>query len=129
MRIRGLGIALLIFATPAFAGPGSFGAIAYDEVNDNVYVMTDLDTKDGAIAKVLAKCETENSHCQTPLWFTNGCGALARASNVSWGTGYGENQAQAANWAMRVCAQHGGRDCKVKVVMCSPGGSGYIPSK
>ena len=118
--------AILMSAGAASADTGPYGAIAYAEASDNVYVVTDHDTQEAATAAALADCQKENKSCTIPLWFMNACGAFARASDGSWGTGWGETQDLAKDWAIRTCGNYGGKDCRLRVVMCSPGGAGYI---
>jgi Domain of unknown function (DUF4189) len=112
---------VLLAAQTAAAGDGTFGAIVYDPVNDMAYAVTDLDTQDDAVAKATADCRKQSESCQVPLWFQNGCGAIERASNGSWGTGWGNSQDVAISWAQKVCTNNGGTDCRLKIVMCSPG--------
>lgn len=125
-RIWGLILATLI-TCPAYAEhDGPFGAIGYSEAHRNSYAQTDFPTRAAAEAAVLADCHKDDpadTTCQAPLWFRNACGAIAKASDGIYGTGWGDTQDIASNWAVRTCRKEGGTDCRMRMVVCSPGGA------
>lgn len=57
--------------------------------------------------------------CETVVWFSDGGGSLARASNGSYGSGWGPTIEAADANALRVCSEDGGKDCHLIVRMLS----------
>jgi Domain of unknown function (DUF4189) len=129
-KIVVLVVLVLVTAFPARAA-GPYGAIAYSREADNAAAVADAPSRAQGVAAALKSCRDETAQspdsCQPAMWFKDACGALAGASDGSWGTGWGQTQQIATNWAFSVCKTQGGQDCKLKVVICSPGGAGYIP--
>jgi len=124
--------ALVMIAGPALAA-GPYGAIAYSPESDNSAAVADQPTQEDAESAALKSCRDETKanpdSCQSALWFKNACGALAKdATSSAWGTGWGDTQKIATDWAIKVCQQYGGTDCKLTVAVCSPGGAATIPS-
>jgi hypothetical protein len=123
---------MVLISVPARA-EGSYGAIAYSPESDNSAAAADKATQREAEDEALKSCRDETKSnpdsCQSALWFKDACGALAKDSKGSaWGTGWGDTQKIATNWALNVCRQFGGSDCKLVVSICSPGGASTIPN-
>jgi len=123
---------IVMFVGPALA-EGPYGAIAYSPEFDNSAAVADQPTEQAAEDAALKSCRDETKSkpdsCQVPLWFKSACGALARDANSdSWGTGWGGTQKIATSWAIKTCQQYGGKECKLKVAVCSPGGAATIPN-
>ena len=130
-RLLALIAVIILAAGPAWA-EGSFGAIAYSPAADNSAAATDKPNRDEAEQAALASCrkatKSNPDSCQSAIWFKNACGALAKdKKSTAWGTGWGDTQKIATNWAVGVCKQYGGTDCKLVVSACSPGGAATIP--
>jgi len=123
---------LTLIALPAAAAQeGPFGAIAYSTTYRNSYIVTDYQTQAEAEAAALKSCRDDTKNdpsCAVALWFKDACGALAKASDGSWGTGWGSSQDLASRYAVETCRDYGGTDCKMKIVACSPGGAMTIPA-
>ncbi len=125
-------IAVLFMTSGSAMAQGSYGAIAYSPAADNSAAAADKATRAEAEAAALKSCRDETRSnpdlCQSALWFKDACGALARDTKSSaWGTGWGDTQKIATNWAIGVCQQFGGTNCKLVVSACSPGGASTIP--
>lgn len=129
MRIFTLtAIAVAAFAAEARAAD-SFGAIAYSQASDNLAIAYGHDSQADAEEHARASCAKDTadaSTCQVALWFQNACGAFAKADDGSWGTGWGDSIPLAEQWARDTCQQHTQQACKVEVVICTPGGEGYV---
>lgn len=69
-----------------------------------------------AISAAQAGCHGECIEIRT---FYNTCGAIAVASNGSWGFGWSGSRGGAESNAMNYCRQ-GGYNCQIKVWSCSP---------
>ena len=124
--------ALLMVAGPAMAA-GPYGAIAYSPESDNSAAVADKPSRQEAEDAALKSCRDETKSnpgsCQSALWFKNTCGALAKdAKSSAWGTGWGDTQKIATSYAISTCQRYGGKECKLKVVICSPGGAATIPN-
>ena len=126
-------IATLIMVAGPVLAAGPYGAIAYSPDLDNSAAVADQPTQQSAEDAALKSCRDETKSnpdsCQSALWFKGACGALAKdAGGSAWGTGWGGTQKIATTWAIKVCQQYGGKDCQLKVAVCSPGGAATIPN-
>lgn len=131
LRRSALVAVLFMISGPAVAEE-SYGAIAYSPEADNSAAAADKATRAEAEAAALKSCreatKSNPDSCQSALWFKDACGALVRdAKGSAWGTGWGDTQKIATNWASGVCQQFGGSYCKLVVAVCSPGGASTIP--
>lgn len=125
-------IIFLFLVSGRVMAEGSYGAIAYSPESDNAAAAGDKATQKEAEEVALNSCrnatKSNPDSCQSALWFKDSCGALARdAKGTAWGTGWGDSQQIASDWAINVCRQFGGSDCKLVVAICSPGGASTIP--
>jgi len=119
-------------ALPALADDrdAPWGAIAFSTLHDNSYFVSGYPTQGDAEAAALASCregDPDDTTCTIPLSYHNACGAIAEASDKTWGTGWGATQDLAMQWAVKTCRDYGGADCKAQMVVCSPGGALLIP--
>lgn len=126
-------IAVIFLAGGSAMAEGSFGAIAYAPESDNSAGAADKATRAEAESAALKSCrgatKSNPDSCQSALWFKDACGALVRdRKGEAWGTGWGDTQEIATNWAKGVCQQFGGSDCKLVVAICSPGGASIVPN-
>jgi len=94
-----------------------FGAISYSPAT-KTYSSGIAQTKQAAINAALRNCRSASraKDCTVPLWFKNAWGALAVASDGSYGTGWGTNQSLAERFAVETCENYGGADCRVVFV-------------
>ena len=112
---------LVLAATAALAQPvvaDTFGAIAYSQSQKAISYSVNGASRSAAEATAASGCSA--SDCRTALWFKNACGALASASGGAWGTGWGDTQALASQFATESCEQNGGSSCKVRLNVCTP---------
>jgi hypothetical protein len=95
-------------------GRNVYGAISYSPAT-KVYSSGTASSKQAAINAALRNCrrDSEAQDCTVPLWFRNAWGALAVASDGSYGTGWGTSQSLAEKFAVQTCARYGGGDCEV----------------
>ena len=112
---------LVLAATVAMAQPVSadtFGAIAYSPSKKAISYSVNGASRGAAEATARSGCNA--SDCRSALWFKNACGALASASGGAWGTGWGNTQALASQYATETCEKNGGKNCKVRLNVCTP---------
>ncbi|MEE2692260.1 MAG: DUF4189 domain-containing protein [Pseudomonadota bacterium] len=111
---------------------GLFGAVALvlgpDELIGEA-IFRAPSAEDGERAALEACRETAKDkgfpalaeECRASLYFYNACGAVANASNRSWGTGWADSGwRDACKWAETSCRDHGGGDCEGIMYFCSP---------
>ncbi|MBW4642183.1 MAG: DUF4189 domain-containing protein [Goleter apudmare HA4340-LM2] len=91
-----------------------YGAISYSP-STKVYSSGTASSKQAAINAALKNCrrDSESRDCTVPLWFRNAWGALAVASDGSYGSGWGTDQSLAERFAVETCERYGGADCQV----------------
>jgi serine/threonine-protein kinase len=101
-----------------------YGALAYSQKDGALSIVADAQTRKHARELALRICQAKAADpdsCAIMVQFKNGCGALARSSNGSFGTGRGRSQEIAVNWAIKVCQKYGGTDCEPEPAVCAPG--------
>lgn len=114
--------AALLLSTNAFAA--TYGAIGYSAPTDTLTMESECDSQDACEQDVLDSCQKQSSQpdrCQVLVWFRDACGAFAKASNGAYGSGWGTDETIATRYALQVCSQNGGQDCKSNVYVCSTG--------
>jgi murein DD-endopeptidase MepM/ murein hydrolase activator NlpD len=118
LHLLALNILLLLFSpffieTAIGAQTQDFGSFAYSP-STGVAASNIGYTKAEAQAAAELACRSQGGDwdCQAVAWFRNSLGALARASNGSWGWGWGSQGPDADDRAMKSC-QEGGRDCQI----------------
>jgi len=92
----------------------NFGAPAYSPATGAYGAPYDHRSRRRAERVALRICRRYSGGCQAALFFKNGCGALATASNGGWGT----TRRIAYSDARRVC-RNNGRNCKIRVCACT----------
>lgn len=97
-------VALAVQTAPA-AAQDYFGAIAFSTRSGAHGWANDYGSRYGAENAALAQC---GGGCRVVLWFKNTCGALATASDNSYGTGWSGSRRTAEAIAMRNCRERGG---------------------
>jgi len=96
-----------LYGSIAIHGNGNYGNYGYSWNHK---------TSQSAIDGALQACfESTKGKCQTALWFSNGCGALATAP-LSWGSGYGDDKLTAQQNALEKCPSN---YCKIQKVFCT----------
>ena len=109
-------------AGPSRPVPHAFGAIAYSDATGQYAITHHFTTQAEAERNAVGVCNQKagKGDCKILLWFDRACGSIARASNLVSGTGWAENgSAPAERYAMQVCQQGGGADCRVIETVCS----------
>ncbi|TRV42133.1 MAG: DUF4189 domain-containing protein [Microcystis panniformis Mp_MB_F_20051200_S9] len=103
---------------PTALAQNYFGAIAYSEETGYHGYSYDYPTRAIAESRALAECESysRSGDCQVLIWFRNGCGALATASDGSYGSGWGDNRPIAEQYALQSC---GSSECRVIRWVCT----------
>jgi len=124
---------LLCAVTLLYAGPtaaATFGAMGYSAPTDTLTIRSQCGSRQECESGVLKDCRETSSQpdaCQVLLWYRNACGAFAKASDGSYGSGWGTNETIATQWALKTCRQQGGKDCISKVYSCSTGRGRIAP--
>lgn len=124
-RLRSAGLpalAALFFSTSAFAT--TFGAIGYSPSTQTLTLQSQCDSQEECENGVLKSCREQSSDpgsCQVLLWFRDACGAFARSSSGAYGSGWGTDEDIATGYAINVCREHGGTDCRSNTYVCSTG--------
>jgi hypothetical protein len=95
-----------------------FGAIAYSPSAIAHGYAFDYATQAEAEARALAECNSKGQGCQAAIWFRNGCGALAVASDGSWGSDWGADQQSAEQKALALCGKYSS-SCSVVRWVCT----------
>lgn len=101
--------------------PTKFGAIAYSPSQRANGITYDFGDRASAERAALNAC-TERSRakdCRVVIWFSNNCGALATASDGTYGGGYSGNKVGAESRAIQYCRNAGGRDCAIQRSFCT----------
>ncbi|MBV8838723.1 MAG: DUF4189 domain-containing protein [Alphaproteobacteria bacterium] len=96
-------IALAAQGAPA-AAQDNYGAIAFSTGSGAHGWANDYGSRGGAENAALEQC---GGGCRVVLWFKNACGALATASDNSYGTGWSGSRRAAETIAMRNCYARG----------------------
>jgi Domain of unknown function (DUF4189)/Protein of unknown function (DUF3617) len=112
-----LGLAAQI--APARGNSGdTYGAIAYSEQNSAYAWSVDMRNGDGANSTALSSCAKKGVGCKVVASFSNGCAALAVATNSLWATSQAGTSQQAQLDALNTCRSKGGTRCDIKVAYC-----------
>jgi len=100
--------------------PARFGAIAYSPAKRAHGITYDYGNRASAESEALTFCRRLGaSDCRVVIWFSNNCGALATASNGTYGGGYSGNKIGAETRALYYCRNAGGSDCAVQRSFCT----------
>lgn len=94
-----------------------YGAIAYSRsTRAHGWAINHL-SRQASENQALAGCGRHARDCFVPVWFKNGCGALAVGSN-GYGTGWGAGRYIAERIALRGCSRHTS-SCSVRRWACT----------
>ncbi len=98
----------------------NYGAMAYSVSTGSHGYSYDYATPQQATNVAIRFCEqyAQAGDCKSLVVFKNGCGALARASDYSAGSGWGANRAAAESYALQSCQRYG-PNCKVIRWVCT----------
>jgi Domain of unknown function (DUF4189) len=99
-----------------------YGAIAYSTSMRVSGRSRDFGNRANAENAALTACQQKagrSGGCQIVLWFYNTCGAIATASDGTYGAGYAAAKYLAENAALFYCRRAGGRDCASQAVLCT----------
>lgn len=97
----------------AAAGPANadaydyWGAIAISRQTGNTGYSYNYSSAAAAQAQAVSECGVAD--CQTVVWFVNGCGAVAQATDLSWGWGWGSSLSVAEAYALAGTSGYGAR--------------------
>jgi serine/threonine-protein kinase len=78
----------------------------------------DYSTQAEAEAQALAACNARGPGCQSTIWFSNACGALAVSFDGAWGSDWGADQQAAEQKALIQCGKYS-RGCSVVRWVCT----------
>ena len=118
-------LAVLLVAAGLFGGTGitaptagalGWGAIAISPGTGRVGYSKGLNSAIEAEQAAVGLCKAQD--CRAVVNFTNACGAVAQASNSSWGRGLDRSSTGAQNRALTSCSQYGA-GCRVVGWICS----------
>ncbi|MCC6196407.1 MAG: DUF4189 domain-containing protein [Burkholderiales bacterium] len=98
-----------------------FGAIAYSPSKRANGITYDFGDRASAERAALNACieRSRAGDCRVVIWFSNNCGALATASDGTYGGGYSGNKLGAESRAIQYCRGAGGRDCAIQRSFCT----------
>ena len=91
----------------AVAHADNFGAIAYSPESGSVGWSYDAGSRRDAERMAMNNCENYADDCRVAIYFYNACGAVARAPDGSWGSGWGSSRRRAESEALDSCSNHG----------------------
>lgn len=92
-----------------------YGAIAFDKRTRAYGFSFDHPTRAAAEERAVRECA--GSHCQSMMWFANGCGALA-TGRERYGAATGASRREAERKALAQCTAD---DCRVLTWSCTAG--------
>jgi hypothetical protein len=99
--------AMVLSAAPASAAPSTWAAIAISVETGNIGYSYDQPSAAAASSAAVDGCDA--SDCQEVVRVTNGCAAVAQASNLEWGWAYAASLDQAERAAVRATPGRGAR--------------------
>ena len=104
------------------AAPPIWGAIARSTETGTLGGARGFADRSSAEDAALRDCiahENAMTGCQVVVYFHDACGAVAAATDGSWGSDWGHDAAEAAAKASPTCMDYGGTDCAVVASLCS----------
>src|SRR4029078_9025171 len=96
--------------TAPTAGALGWGAIAISPTTGRVGYSKGLNSAIEAERVAVGLCKVRD--CRAVVHFTKECGAVAQATNTSWGSGLDQSSTGAQNRALISCSQYG-TGCRV----------------
>lgn len=120
--IRKISLALTLALPMALAGQAQAGSCGYSECWGAVGIGSGTlwgfshgnISESDAIYYMQQNCP----QCDTYYTFYNACGAIAKAPDGSWGSGWGDTRALAEAYAKQTCSKYG-NGCQTAVWACS----------
>ena len=101
------GAVLAVAAGPADAAAYNYGAIAISRQTGSSGYSYNYSSAAAAEAQAVSNCGVAD--CQAVVWFANGCGAVAQATDQSWGWGWGSSLYTAESYALAGTSGNGAR--------------------
>lgn len=125
MRKRTCACAFLLCLFPLRgASPGIaqdyYGALAYSASTRAHGWSSDHATRREAESRALAECRRRAGDCIIPVWFRNGCGALADGPR-GYGAGWGISRSVAESYALKGCSRRSSGCAIMRWVCTAPG--------
>lgn len=102
----------------AEARADNYGAIAYSPRTGAVGWSYDHPSRRRAERVAMGNCMNYAGDCRIATYFSNACGAVARASNGGWGADWGDDRESAESNALEACYNHG-NNCRVVRWACT----------
>jgi uncharacterized protein DUF4189 len=99
--------ATVLCAAPANAAPNTWAAIAISVETGNIGYSYDQPSASAASNAAVDGCDAGD--CQEAVRVTNGCAAVAQASNLAWGWAYAGSLDEAKRAAVRATPGRGAR--------------------
>jgi len=98
-----------------------YGAFAYSDKTGGYGYSIDYSTRYSAEKKAINVCKkkTGDRGCKVLVWVKNACSALALGSNLTAGTGWGNNKTLAKRHALNSCRKYKGKNCKIEKWFCT----------
>ncbi len=115
LALAGLIAVALAAQTALAAAQDNYGAIAFSTGSGAHGWANDYGSRGGAENAALSQC---GRGCRVVIWFKNACGALATASDNSYGTGWSGSRRAAEAIALRNCNERGG-GCRILRWVCT----------
>jgi Domain of unknown function (DUF4189) len=106
--------ATVLAAAPASASPNSWAAIAISVETGNIGYSYEQPSASAAASAAEDECGAGD--CQEVVRVTNGCAAVAQASNLAWGWAYGASLSEAKRAAVNATP---GRGAEVLAYACT----------
>jgi hypothetical protein len=117
-----LGLCVLLGFAGLGAGNASardnYGAIAYSPSTGAHGWAYDHASRSAAESAALGNCRSHARDCVVPIWFRNGCGALAVGTGNGYGSGWGTSRSIAEGYALQVCRKHT-QNCAIRRWACT----------
>lgn len=113
-------ISMITLGTSRALAVDYYGSIAYSrstQVHGYSYDYTSQAEADWA---AIQECQARSGtgDCQVVISFRNACGALAKAPNGAYGSGWGTDRTLAETYAVQSCSQYAG-GCQVIRWVCT----------
>ncbi len=102
----------------AEARADNYGAIAYSPETGAVGWSYDHPSRRQAERAAMRNCRGYAYDCRIATYFSNACGAVARARNGGWGADWGQDREEAESNALDACYNHGD-GCRVVRWACT----------
>lgn len=101
------------------SGPTLYGAFAFDPKKGTAGGVIDRKSREAAEADALKACrEQGGNNCESIFWFYNMCGAMAIASDGSYGWSYQSTARAAQTQALAECRKRA-KDCEPTMAICT----------